>query len=490
MQTQMSFVFLTGEYAYKIKKPVNLGYLDYTTLEKRLFFCRQELELNRRLSPDVYLEVVPIIENDGHLRLGGSGNVIEYAVKMKQLPADRTMDILLSRDQITIPMIEQVAGIMADFHKKAATGPEINAFGEIKAIRFNIDENFAQTEKYIGTIITGQQFEELKTYNTMFIDSNVPLFQKRIAEGRIKDCHGDLHAAHICFGDRVHIFDCIEFNDRFRYGDTTSEIAFLAMDIDRYGRADLSQALVNAYIKHSGDEDIRRLLPFYKCYKAYVRGKVESFKFDDPLIADKAKAQEAARIYFNLARRYTRERPLLIIMNGLTGTGKSSIADALGRSLGFTILSSDVTRKQLAGISPQEHRFDEFNKGIYSPEFHKNTYDMLISRASDLLKQEHMVIIDAAFGKKEERMRARAAAENVHADFYIIECVLDETEALHRLDERLKAGSISDGRPEVYRAQKVSFDTIDEIPLKNHIKLDTMESIYHSIQKVSERIFE
>jgi aminoglycoside phosphotransferase family enzyme len=306
VQTQMSFIFLTGEYVYKIKKPVNLGYLDYTTLEKRHFFCHQELELNRRLCADAYLAVVPIVEEKDGLRIEGQGKAIEYAVKMKQLPQNRMMDVLLPRGQVTLEMVVRVAEKLADFHKKAETSQEIAAFGRLDVVRQNTDENFAQTEKYIGTSITVEEYQHIKNYTNDFIDSSASLFDKRVREGKIRDCHGDLHAAHVCFTGDICIYDCIEFNDRFRYSDVASEIAFLAMDLDRYQQGGLSRHLVNTYVGLSRDEELLKLLNFYKCYRAYVRGKVESFKLDDPYISEeeKAKVLTAAQSYFELAESY------------------------------------------------------------------------------------------------------------------------------------------------------------------------------------------
>jgi aminoglycoside phosphotransferase family enzyme len=315
VQTQMSFILLTGEYVYKIKKPVNLGYLDYTTLEKRHFFCHQELNLNKRLCPDAYLAVVPIVEEKTGLRIEGHGKAIEYAVKMKQLPQDRMMDVLLPRGKVNPEMVAKVAGKLADFHERAETNQKIAAFGRLDVIRQNTDENFAQTEKYIGTSITAEEYQHIKNYTDNFIDSNGSLFEKRVREGKIRDCHGDLHAAHVCFtddtrlpspGGQVCIYDCIEFNERFRYSDVASEIAFLAMDLDRYQQAGLSRHLVNTYVGLSHDEELLKLLDFYKCYRAYVRGKVESFKLDDPYIPEEEKARvlTTAQSYFQLAVSY------------------------------------------------------------------------------------------------------------------------------------------------------------------------------------------
>jgi len=306
VQTQMSFIFLTDDYVYKVKKSVNLGYLDYTTLDKRHFYCQREVELNRRLCPEVYLGVVPITRGGGDIIIGGRGEAIEYAVKMRRLPQEAMMDALLTNNQVSPGMVVRVAQRLVEFHQEAETNANIGAFGGLNAITKNTEENFTQTEKYIGSTISREKYQRIRDYTDSFTEKNASLFHKRIADGRIRDCHGDLHAAHICFADGICIYDCIEFNDRFRYCDVASEVAFLAMDLDHYGRADLSHGFVNAYIDISQDKELSELLKFYKCYRAYVRGKVESFKLDDAYISgeEKAKVLAVARRYFELAESY------------------------------------------------------------------------------------------------------------------------------------------------------------------------------------------
>ncbi len=310
MQTQMSFVFLTGDYVYKIKKPVNLGYLDYTTLEKRQYLCQREVELNQRLCSDTYLGVIPITRNGNVFSVAGRGEIVEYAVKMRHLPQSRMMNVLLSQNEITPEMVARVAQRLAEFHRKTETNDTINPFGNLKAITVNTEENFSQTEMYIGKTISINQWELIKDYTDNFLKDNSALFQKRITDGKIRDCHGDLHAAHICFTDGLCIYDCIEFNDRFRYCDVASEIAFLAMDLDHYGRLDLSRSFVDAYVGFSQDNELLQLLTFYKCYRAYVRGKVEGFKLNDPHIApdEKNKTLDIARSYFKLAEHYVGQK--------------------------------------------------------------------------------------------------------------------------------------------------------------------------------------
>ncbi len=305
-QTQMSFVFLTDDYVYKVKKPVNLGYLDYTTLDKRQFYCQQELTLNRRLCPEVYLGVVPIIQDKYSTFIERQGEVIEYAVKMRRLPQEAMMDTLLAHNQVSPEMLNSIAQKLVQFHRKAATNADISAFGSLDTIRQNTDENFSQTEKYIGNTISQTQHQRIKDYTDRVLKENAHLFHKRVADSRIRDCHGDLHAAHICLINGICIYDCIEFNDRFRYCDVASEVAFLAMDLDHYGRADLSRIFVSDYVSLSQDREITELLNFYLCYRAYVRGKVNCFKLDDPHVpeAEKTGVSATAKSYFKLAESY------------------------------------------------------------------------------------------------------------------------------------------------------------------------------------------
>ncbi len=306
MQTQMSLVFLADDHVYKVKKPVNLGYVDYTSLKKRRFYCQREVELNRRLCPDVYHGVTAITRRGDIIEIGGEGRVIEYAVKMRRLPQERMMDVLLADGKVTPEMVAGVAVKLAGFHARAETGKGISVFGDLSTIIENTGENFSQTEKYLDRTITPERYRRIKSYTGTFIKDNASLFTKRVEAGRIKDCHGDLHAAHVCFEDGIRIFDCIEFNDRFRYCDVASEVAFLAMDLDKYGQKTLSGHFVEAYVTQSRDRELTGLLDFYKCYRAYVRGKVEGFKLDDPHIPpeEKARILTAARGYFELAESY------------------------------------------------------------------------------------------------------------------------------------------------------------------------------------------
>jgi aminoglycoside phosphotransferase family enzyme len=307
VQTHISFVFLTKDSVYKVKKAVNLGFLDFTTLEKRRFFCEKELELNRRLCGDMYLEVVSINKSDT-IKIKGEGETVEYAVKMKRMPQEKMMSKLLEKNQVDNELVDRIAKIIADFHAKAETNKRISKFGSLAVIETNWKENFDQTEEYIGKTIATEEFKLIYEWVEEFMKRNTALFEKRMAENRVRDCHGDIHSGNIFVTDRIYIFDAIEFNERFRYSDVAADVAFLAMDLDFRGQTDLSDFFVEKYIKYSGDRELTRLLSFYKCYRAYVRGKVVSFKLNDPHVSgeDKSAAAEEAKAYFKLAVTYAK----------------------------------------------------------------------------------------------------------------------------------------------------------------------------------------
>jgi len=307
IQTHISFVFLTKNLVYKMKKAVDLGFLDFTTLEKRRFFCEKELELNRRLCGDMYLEVVPI-NRANVIKIKGEGETVEYAVKMRRMPQERMMNRLLEEGRVDSKLIDRMAKIVADFHLKAETNRRISEFGSLAIIETNWKENFEQTREFVGKTISPNNFKLIRERIEDFMKRNVPFFEKRVAKGRIRDCHGDIHSGNIFVTDRIYIFDAIEFNERFRYSDVSSDVAFLAMDLDFKERTDLSDFFVERYVEYSGDQELMRLLPFYKCYRAYVRGKVTSFKLKDPSVGgeEKKTAMKEAKAYFKLASTYAK----------------------------------------------------------------------------------------------------------------------------------------------------------------------------------------
>ena len=308
IQTHISFIFLTREFVYKVKKAVNFGFLDFTTLRKRRFYCEKELELNRRLCREMYLEVVPI--NKGTtIRIKGEGKPVEYAVKMKRMPQEKIMSKLLERNKIGNKIIDRIARIVAEFHSKAKTNSTITSYGSLRLIETNWKENFKQTKKFINDTINAENFRLIRDKVEEFMRKNTTLFTKRMSDKRVRDCHGDIHSGNIFITDKIYIFDAIEFNERFRYSDTVADVAFLAMDLDFRNRGDLSDFFITKYSEYSRDLEMTKLLPFYECYRAYVRGKVTSFRLNDPNISKKEKreAEKEASLYFKLATNYTKK---------------------------------------------------------------------------------------------------------------------------------------------------------------------------------------
>ena len=274
-QTHISYVFLTEKFVYKVKKAVNFGFLDFSTLEKRRKFCEKELVINQRLCGDMYLEVVPVNRSSsGEIRINGEGETVEYAVKMKKIPEEKIMTRLLEENKIDKNIIDKMAKIIVDFHENAALSRTDGEFEPLSMIETNWRENFEQTQEFIGRSISAEMHQFIQEKVNEFMEKNRDLLAKRVTENKIKNCHGDMHSGNIFVADKIYIFDAIEFNERFSNCDVASEVAFLAMDLDFKKRSDLSRLFVEKYVQYSGDQGVGYLLSFYKCYRAYVRGKV------------------------------------------------------------------------------------------------------------------------------------------------------------------------------------------------------------------------
>ncbi|MBN2330435.1 MAG: hypothetical protein JXC85_01345 [Candidatus Aenigmarchaeota archaeon] len=308
IQTHISWVFLTGEYAYKMKKPVDFGFLDFTTLEKRKRYCDLELELNKPLSPEIYLEVLPVTNDDGKIRIGGKGKVVDYVLKMRQLPQERLMNRLLSRGGIDKAVIDRIAKIMADFHRKAETSEEISAYGKPRKLRYNCEENFEKTEPFIGRVISRADFDHARKVMLGFIEANAAIFDRRVSGGLVRRIHGDMHSGNIFIIDgKPLIFDRIEFNMRFSCMDTAADVAFFSMDLDFNDRLDLSRYFVDRYIEYSGDGSLRHVLDFYKSYYAWVRGEVTALRLGEDMSKNELDdIEKTSRKYLGLALGYLR----------------------------------------------------------------------------------------------------------------------------------------------------------------------------------------
>lgn len=479
VQTHISYVFIADDYVYKVKKPVDFGFLDFTTLEKRKFYCEEELRLNKRLAPSIYLDVVPIRrEESGRLSLSGSAAIVDYAVFMKKLPLDKMLKILLARGQADEKIMDAVAEKIARFHQEAQTGGSIDEMGSLKTIRHNHEENFAQTEKYVHVTLPDYQYRFIKDYVEKFLTANKDLLEKRVAEHKIRDCHGDLHLEHICVADEIIVFDCIEFNERFRCGDVAAEAAFLTMDLDYNGYASQSRDFARSYLKYSGDTDMNRLLNFYRCYYAYVRGKVVSFRLDQKEIpeAERAEISKTASKYFDLAYTYAArlEKPALILTAGLIGSGKSYQAKNLAARFGAEVIRTDVLRKQLLSIAPAEKHHDAFGQGIYAGDITRQTYEKAVELAAETINQGRPVIIDASFRSRSDRALAVRLAAKLRVPLYVVECTCPDDTVKIRLEKRmLDRDNPSDGRWEILQEQKKQYEAINEISANQCFLVDT-----------------
>lgn len=496
--THTSWVFLTGKRAYKIKKPVFFGFLDYTTVDARKLFCEEELRLNRRLSPDIYLGVKPVTRVNNRIQIGGEGEVIDYCVEMKELPQEAMMSARLERKEVTYPMINELARVVAQFHQVAGCDEHISRFGDEVTVRFNWDENFAQTEEFCGRTISRPVFTELQQKVNRFLVRNRRLLKRRIEQRRIRECHGDLHSRNVFIvtqppgdGFELRVFDCIEFNRRFSCCDVASEIAFLVMDLEYAGEYGLATYFVDRYLELSRDYELLRLLDFYKCYRAYVRGKVTSFLLNDPALTPAAKtaAQQTARRYFRLAHHYAQSietPPVLILMLGLPGVGKTYLAERLAGRLNCHHIRSDIVRKELMALPVGQHAFQGIGSGIYTANISARTYREMERRAGRQLKAGRTVILDATFALASGRQQARRLAQKHRSGFLMINCVCPVKTALRRIARRKREFSFSDATPEVYFHIRRSFQPITRS--REVVTVNTTQSIPRILRRVQSAV--
>jgi uncharacterized protein len=464
VQTHISCVFLAGDDVYKVKKPVRFSFLDFSTLERRLHFCHEEVRLNRRLAASIYRGVVSIIIDGSRYRFAEESHpdAIEYAVHMRRLPQERSLDALIANGGVEVAMMDQLAQRLVRFHSTANCDETVTANGTPEAIWAILNDNFSNGRRFRGTTLATHENDLIESVTRRFLDSHHTLLQRRRAEGRIRDCHGDLHCDHICFADELLIYDCIEFNTQFRHIDVASEIAFLAMDLDYLDRHDLSRQFIERYIALADDPDALELLPFYACYRAYVRGKVDSLKSLETELgtAEREAAAESARRHFALSYRYAWSlTPFLIVVMGPSGSGKSTLAEHLGARLGFTHLNSDIIRKALGGVPATQRSTDARGESLYQPEYSRRTYGELHSRATAQLRHGRGVIVDATFLHRHERDAIASIAEASGHPIVFLECRCDEDTLRQRLAQRAaRDDSPSDATWEIYQHQMSGYE--------------------------------
>ena len=489
VQTHVSCLFLTDTLVYKVKKAVNFGFLDFSTLKLRHHFCQEEVRLNSRLCPGMYLGVVPIVRTAAGFAIDTPGTVVEYAVRMQRLPADRMLNQLLEHGTVTGDEIAAVASLIARFHLAATTGPEIAGNGLPDVINANWAENIGQLPAAALGRFPAEELARIDQWGRDYLENNQALFAGRVAGGFIRDCDGDIHSENICLTEPIRIFDCIEFNSRFRYSDTAADLAFLLMDLDYHRRPELAEVAVATYTAITGDDEARQLFPYYKVYRALIRAKVEALRSLDPHCTsdERRAAAEASLAYLRLARGLTRRQalpPTLILTCGRMGCGKTTLAEALAFELGLPLVRSDLVRKELAGIAPATRVADRFGAGLYRREQTDLTYQALASRSGAALQGGASIIVDASFGDESWRRHFCRLAEQHGARSLLL--YLHGSDDLHR--ERLRqrtatGGDASDGRIEIYNQQAGTFTppTGAEAPV---IRLDAARSLDDLIQNV------
>ncbi len=480
-QTHISCVFLAGDFVYKIKKPVRFEFLDYSTLERRYHFCCEEVRLNRRLAPRVYLGVFAIVRDGDGFTIGArpavrfDPNAAEYAVKMCRLPDERCLDRLVQSGRIDAAGMHRIAAVLAKFHAGARRARSTE-YGCADAISQSIGTNLEECLPFVGYTVGEREFNWIRRFNHRFIDGNRSFLDRRAREGLVREGHGDLRSEHICIRDDIEVIDCVEFSDKLRYADIASDLAFLLMDLDRLQAPALGHHLLRAYLDEIGDTQLCRLLNFYKCYRAAVRGKVSSLKAREGEVSDdqRQRARASARNFFAAAYRYAKAgSPALIVFCGLPGTGKSTIAAALAERSGFAVFNSDLIRKRIAGIAPTERAGAGWGQGIYSADFTAATYKALAEEAARALREGGGVIIDATYRDDAERMRLRNAARLVGVPIVFVECALGDEQVRQRLAARAQQpDAVSDATWETYLQHKMAFAPFGPELADCHLRVD------------------
>lgn len=455
VETHISWVFLTGELAYKVKKPIQLSFIDFSTLEKRRHYCEEELRLNQRLAPEIYLDVVPITDSKDGLMIGGDGDIIEYAVRMKQFDQSQLMS-KIDLSQIDQELIDQLAETCAAFHETAAIAVENSDLGTLANIMKPVLENFEFLKEADSSIrvithaLEKQSKQELKRLSHVFM--------KRKRNNRIRECHGDLHLGNMFVeNEKIAVFDGIEFNDSFRWIDVISDIAFVVMDLEDRGYRYLANRFLNRWLEVTGDFAGLRLLPFYCSYRAAVRAKVDSIRMRQGQISysDYKHLLKDCRGYLELAKSYSiHHRPSLMITHGVSGSGKSTITQQLIQNTDTIRIRSDVERKRLFGLNAQDDSNSKLNTNLYSPAATIQTYERLEELTKTVIEAGYSVVVDATFLKRDERDRFCTLAEKLGVAFLIIKCSADVNILTQRIRKRrMHGGDASEADEFVLKSQ-------------------------------------
>ena len=443
IETHISFVLLTGPYAYKIKKAVNLGFLDFTTPELRHFFCEEELRLNRRLAPRLYLDIVPIGGMPHKPKLGTESDAFEFAVKMRQFAQEGLLDRVLSHGGLTAEHVDAIAATVAAFHQRIESAQPDQDYGGASNIGSAMRQNFVQIRTLLDTPAERDSLTLIETWSLAQHEALLPVFAQRHGHGFIRECHGDLHLGNIALvNGEIQVFDCIEFNPNLRWIDVINEIAFLVMDLDEHGRPDFAWRFLNAYLQETGDYAGLRLLNYYQIYRAMVRAKVARIRASQPHLSaqDRKVALDAYAAYAGYVSKVTAPpRPGLIITHGLSGSGKTTVTQLLLQEFGAVRVRSDIERKRLQHVAPQAKSGSSVDAGIYVESATQATYEELRRLADLILDAGCVAIVDATFLRRWQRDSLHRLAQQRNVPFVIVSCLAEDEELRRRLLQRKRA---------------------------------------------------
>lgn len=481
LETHISWVILTGEYAYKIKKPVDFGFLNYSTLEKRKFYCQEEIRLNQFLTPELYCEVVKITGDLATPQINGSGATIEYAVKMREFSQENLFSELQKRKQLDSDLVDKLALQIAEFHLKTPVADKNSELGTPQHVHAPVVQNFDQILPLLTEASDKELLDKLQTWSETQFKKHHNIFQQRKDQGFIRDCHGDLHLGNIIlYNHKPLLFDRIEFNEDFRWTDVIADIAFLAMDLEEHKEFALAKILLNSYFGATTDYQGLMILPYYQVYRAIVRAKISLFHAQQSNLS--VKEQQALwqkyRDFMQLAETYTQTtKPALLITHGYTGSGKSTLAKFLVDKLAAYHVRSDIVRKRLLGLSADAKTNSRVNQDAYNFEVTQKTYDQLKVVAGEIINAGYSAIIDAAFLKHDYRNNFSLLAEKLKVPFIILSCQANREQLESFIQLRQARGQDpSEGRIEVLNMQQETDEPLT-IQEKSHAIIINIASI-------------
>lgn len=491
IETHVSWVILTGKFAYKIKKPVDFGFLDFSTLEKRKHYCEEELRLGQQFAPEIYLAVVPITGTIEQPHVNGTtGPILDYAIQMCEFSQDDLLSALLKQGKLNETLIEQLGKLIAEFHKKTPIALKKTHFGLPKEVHAPTKQNFEQIIPLLSDPEDIEQVKHLQLWaNKQFIEHQ-NLFEQRKKQGFIRDCHGDLHLANIIlYKGKLILFDRLEFNENLRWTDVIADLAFLAMDLSEKKQTQLANLLINTYLQFTGDYQGLNLLTYYLSYRAVVRAKIALFRSiqKDLSLNEKLDIRNDYYNFINLAEVYTYQRnPCLIIMHGVAGSGKSTISKNIVKRCGAIQISADVIRKQLFGISLHENSNSCPYGGIYTTQATEKTYKELEKLATIVIKAGFIALIDATFLLHSQRINFYELSKYLNVPFYIFHCHIKDFEIKKRLTQRLtQKNRISEANLTILNHQKKILEPLTNSEKKHTLIIDNkLVSLTLALEKI------